>query len=73
MKAPRPKKRVGQNFLVDQNVINEIISELKICDNDTFVEIGPGNVLTNLLKRNSDKVKAVSIGKFSDLDKLENI
>ena len=40
---------------------------------ETFVEIGPGNVLTNLLKRNSDEVKAVSIGKFSDLDKLENI
>ena len=42
MKAPRPKKRFGQNFLIDQNVINEIISELKICDDDTFLEIGPG-------------------------------
>ena len=40
---------------------------------DTFVEIGPGNVLTNLLKRNLEKVKAVSIGKLSDLDKLDDI
>ncbi len=36
-----------------------------------FVEIGPGNVLTNLLKRNLEGIKAVSIGKLSDLDKLE--
>ena len=42
MKAPRPKKRFGQNYLIDQHVINEIISELKICDDDTFLEIGPG-------------------------------
>ncbi len=40
---------------------------------ETFVEIGPGNVLTNLLKRNSKGVKAVSIGKLSDLDKLKDI
>ena len=40
---------------------------------DTFIEIGPGNVLTNLIKRNSKDVKALSIGKLSDLDKLGNI
>ena len=40
---------------------------------ETFIEIGPGNVLTNLLKRNSNGIKAVSIGKLSDLDKLEDI
>ena len=40
---------------------------------ETFIEIGPGSVLTNLLKRHSKEVKAVSIGKLSDLDKLEDI
>ena len=40
---------------------------------ETFIEIGPGNVLTNLIKRNTKDVKAVSIGKLSDLDKLEDI
>ena len=40
---------------------------------ETFIEIGPGNVLTNLIKRNSKDVKAVSIGKLSDLDRLEDI
>ncbi len=40
---------------------------------ETFIEIGPGNVLTNLLKRNSKEVNAVSISKVSDLDKLKDI
>ena len=40
---------------------------------ETFIEIGPGKVLTNLIKRNTKDVKAVSIGKLSDLDKLEDI
>jgi len=48
-----------------QNIIRDKV--------DTFIEIGPGNVLTNLIKRNSKEVKAVSIGKLSDLDKLEDI
>ena len=40
---------------------------------ETFIEIGPGHVLTNLLKRNANGVKAVSISKLSDLDKLKEI
>ena len=40
---------------------------------ETFIEIGPGNVLTNLIKRNAKDVQAVSIGKLSDLDKLKDI
>ena len=40
---------------------------------ETFIEIGPSNVLTNLLKRCSKEIKTVSIGKLSDLYKLEDI
>ena len=40
---------------------------------ETFIEIGPGNVLTNLLKRYSKGIKTVSISKLSDLYKLEDI
>ena len=40
---------------------------------EAFIEIGPGKVLTNLIKRNTKDIKAVSIGKLSDLDKLEDI
>ena len=36
------KKRLGQHFLHDKNIINKIISNLEINIKDTFIEIGPG-------------------------------
>ena len=36
-----------------------------------FIEIGPGNVLTNLVKRTSKNTHAFSISKIEDLKKLE--
>ena len=36
------KKKFGQNFLVDHNVINQIISEIKFDASKTFLEIAPG-------------------------------
>ena len=51
----------------------EIIENM-IRDNVTnFIEIGPGNILTNLVKRISKDVKAISISKLEDLEKLDNI
>ena len=38
-----------------------------------FIEIGPGNVLTNLVKRASKDVVTISISKVEDLDKLDKI
>lgn len=36
------KKKFGQNFIIDENIINSIISKSEI-DKDTLViEIGPG-------------------------------
>ena len=37
-----------------------------------FIEIGPGNVLTNLIKRKLKNVDAISISKIDDLEKLRN-
>ena len=65
-----PKKKFGQNFLIDQNVINEIISELKICDDDTFLEIGPGKVLSGLVKRIDKNVKIDTINNENDIKNL---
>ena len=36
------KKKYGQNFLIDQNIISQIINEIKISNNDHYLEIGPG-------------------------------
>ena len=38
---PKAKKSLGQNFLVDQNILNKIISITKIT-NKNILEIGPG-------------------------------
>ena len=64
--------------MLSKQIINKVrwreTMQNMIRDNvETFIEIGPGNVLTNLLKRSSKEIKSVSIGKLSDLDKLEDI
>ena len=38
----KPKKSLGQNFLVDDNKINKITNLGNINNNSTEVEIGPG-------------------------------
>ena len=38
-----------------------------------FIEIGPGNVLSNLVKRASKNVNVISISKLEDLDKLDKV
>lgn len=37
-----PRKRFGQNFLHDQNIINKIVNAIAPRPEDTMVEIGPG-------------------------------
>ncbi len=38
----KPKKSLGQNFLIDENIINLIVDTGKIDQNDTVLEVGPG-------------------------------
>ena len=38
----KPKKSLGQNFLIDKNIINKIIKIGNINKNKTVIEIGPG-------------------------------
>ena len=39
----------------------------------TFVEVGPGNVLSGLLKRIDRSVKAIPVNSLAALEKLEEI
>ena len=48
-----------------ENMINDGI--------ENFIEIGPGNVLTNLVKRISKEVTATSISKVEDFEKLDKL
>jgi malonyl CoA-acyl carrier protein transacylase len=66
-----------QSLLVDQVVSRvrwrEILEYMVDHNIITFIEIGPGNVLTNLVKRMSKSANAISISKIEDLSKLKEI
>jgi len=56
----RPNKRLGQNFLIDQNILAKIIKAANLDQNDTILEIGPGlGTLTKELVQRTKKVIAV--------------
>lgn len=58
----RPKKKLGQNFLVDKNIQAKIIRACHLSRQDTVLEIGPGRgELTRGLLKGSNKVIAVEI------------
>ena len=63
------KKSLGQNFLIDQNIINKILSITTITNKDVL-EIGPGTGnLTKYILDNNPKSLTV-IEKDHDLCKL---
>jgi len=54
------KKSLGQNFLVDREVLNKIVKAAELKKTDTVIEIGPGfGVLTQELVKNAGKVIAI--------------
>lgn len=60
--AFRPKKSLGQNFLVDENIARKIIHHVAATPDDAIVEIGPGfGVLTKYLVSSTKRVIAVEI------------
>jgi 16S rRNA (adenine1518-N6/adenine1519-N6)-dimethyltransferase len=57
-----PRKRFGQNFLTDQQVINDIIRVIAPAPDDTMVEIGPGQgAMTALLLPHLSQLHVVEI------------
>jgi len=60
MNVPRAKKRLGQNFLVDESYARRIVGALGPRADETVVEIGPGHgALTALLLKDAGRVVAV--------------
>lgn len=56
----KPSKRLGQNFLVDKNVLKKIINAANLSSKDIILEIGPGlGILTIELAKKVKKVIAV--------------
>jgi 16S rRNA (adenine1518-N6/adenine1519-N6)-dimethyltransferase len=60
----RPKKRLGQNFLIDNAALHKIISAAQISGDEMVLEIGPGlGSLTRLLAVTAQEVIAVELDK----------
>ena len=56
------QKKYGQNFLIDTNILERIISESEITKDDCVLEIGPGiGTMTQYLAESAKRVVAVEI------------
>lgn len=74
-------KSLGQNFLIDENILHKIIEGAEVNKEDMVVEIGPGiGTLTQALAACAQKVVAVEIDKtllpilaetLKDVDNIE--
>ncbi len=70
----RTKKRLGQNFLINGEVIQDIIEFANISPDDTIVEIGPGvGFVTEQLVKHAKKVIAIELDEeaIRELKKLD--
>lgn len=58
----RFSKKLGQNFLIDQNILEKIVEGAQITREDGVLEIGPGiGTMTQVLSQRAKKVVAVEI------------
>ncbi len=66
MQIKNPKKKLGQNFLTDKNIINIIVNTAKLNNSDYVLEVGPGtgNLTEKIISKNPKKVFAIEKDKF---------
>lgn len=74
----KPKKGLGQHFLVDREALEMIIRAADVNSSDTVLEIGPGlGVMTTILVKRAEKVVAVeadeTLAALLDKDHPENL
>src|ERR1051325_6996744 len=59
---PLPHKRLGQNFLIDPNIVRKIVALAELGSGDHVLEIGPGRgILTEALCHVAGRVTAVEV------------
>ena len=58
----KAKKKFGQNFLTDNQIIKSIVDEIKFSDTNKYLEIGPGmGALTSELQKKTKNLDLVEI------------
>ena len=61
-KGLKPKLRLDQNFMIDEDILDRIVSMSDLSKKDTVLEIGAGTgLLTKKLARKAGKVIAIEI------------
>ena len=62
----KPKKSLGQNFLIDEKILNQIVESGNIKKNDIVLEIGPGTgkLTEKIVKRKPQKFIVVEKDKL---------
>ena len=59
---PPPIKRLGQNFLIDANIVRKIVALAELNPSDHVLEIGPGRgILTEALCHAAGRVTAIEL------------
>ena len=69
----RTKKRLGQNFLINPDVIDDILEQANITKEDVVVEIGAGaGFVTEQLVKHAKKVIAIELDEdaIKELEKI---
>ncbi len=62
MRSIKPLKRFGQNYLIDDNILNNIVNEINPTPEDFIIEIGPGlGALTKHLYELTKNITLVEI------------
>ena len=74
-------KSLGQNFLIDDNVIDRILEGARLSETDKIIEVGPGiGTLTREMGKVAENVVSIEIDKtlipilketLADLDNVE--
>ncbi|MFX1556838.1 MAG: 16S rRNA (adenine(1518)-N(6)/adenine(1519)-N(6))-dimethyltransferase RsmA [Promethearchaeota archaeon] len=77
----KPNKRLGQNFLIDKNLLNKIITKSEIIESDIILEVGGGlGALTSTLTERATQIYVYEIDfklyqylldKFSKFDNIK--
>ena len=62
----KPKKSLGQNFLIDENILKKICDAGNVDKTNSIVEIGPGtgNLTKYLIKKNPKNIFLVEKDKY---------
>lgn len=79
--SPPPRKRFGQNFLVDRNIAGKIVETADVVAGESIVEIGPGRgAITGGLLGAGGEIVAIEIDRdlaaalgvrFADTERIE--